>query len=127
MDRSQCNPSPGLLGAGFTSNSTFPLIGISAGQASGGRGPARFFPANIRFFQAMLPDLAICTSPTSFAQSRGSARSRIRCSTPGFAAGAAAGSVFFFFFTPNNQFSPQTEQFAVSSFVYSCQNLLLRQ
>lgn len=60
----------------------------------------------------MMPDLAACTSPTSFAQSRGSARSRIRCSTPGFAAGAAAGSAVFFFFAPKNQFSLQTEQSA---------------
>ena len=67
---------PDLLGAAFTSNSTFPLVGISVGHVSGGRGPGRFFPATTRPFQAIVPDLAVCTSPMSFAQSEGSAKSR---------------------------------------------------
>ncbi|KAA6427657.1 MAG: hypothetical protein FRX49_02320 [Trebouxia sp. A1-2] len=81
----------------LTSNSTFPVIGISAGQFSGGSGPGRFFPARVRFFHVTAPDLAVCTSPTKAAQSEGCSRFRAWCSSPGFAAGAAGGGAFFFF------------------------------
>ena len=71
----------------------------------------------------MVPDLAVCTNPTSFAQSRGNDKSRMRRSTPGFAAGAAAASAVFFFFAPNDNYSPQTEQVAVISYTLSCQRI----
>ena len=89
--------SPGLVTTALTSNSTFPVIGSSAGQFSGGSGPGRFFPARVRFFHVTAPDLAICTSPTRAAQSEGCSRFRAWCSSPGFAAGAAGGGAFFFF------------------------------
>lgn len=67
---------PGLATTSLTSNSTLPLIGISAGQFSGGRGPGRFFPARVRFFHVAAPNLAVSTSPTRAAQSQGCSRFR---------------------------------------------------
>lgn len=67
---------PGLATTSLTSNSTLPLVGISAGQFSGGRGPGRFFPATVRFFHVAAPDLAVSTSPTRAAQSQGCSRFR---------------------------------------------------